>query len=79
MNSQNRHVNIDPAPIKFFHNNPTAVGPTGFNLNGARFFFVGLLTHCPRFARIDATFSAMRFEASTDASSNATSARITHQ
>ena len=45
MNKKKRHVNIDPAPIKFFHSNPTDGGPIGFNLNGARFFFLGLLTH----------------------------------
>ena len=78
-NSQNRSVKAEPAPIRFFHNNATAGSPVGPSRNGGRFFFVGRPANRPRLARMVTMRSAIFCDASTDASSNATFDRTTHQ
>src|SRR5438876_3698795 len=76
---QARKENAEPALIKFFHNNATAGGPVGRSLNGGRLPLRCLLEACQLPARMAAIFSAIRLEASTEASSKATSEHATHQ
>src|SRR5947208_1788780 len=77
---QVRKVNACPALMRFFQRNATAEIPLGRSVNGGdlRFLGVGAACHAPP-ARTAAMRSANLRDNSTEASSNATSALITHQ
>ena len=74
-----RNVKAWPALIRFFQSSATAGGPTGRSLKGGRLRRGFLCAACQLPARTAATFSASFREASTEASSNATFERTTHQ
>src|SRR5436190_18743127 len=70
---QLRKENAAPALIKFFHKKAIAGSPIGLRVKGARFALRFFLETCQLPERTAATFSAIRWEASTEASSKATS------
>src|SRR5262245_7383523 len=76
---QVRKVNACPALMRFFQRNATAATPVGRSAKGGDLRFLGLSADCQEPpARAAAMRSANLRDNSTDASSNATSARITH-
>src|ERR1051326_1869185 len=76
---QARREKAAPALIRFFQRKAIAGSPVGLRLKGARFALRFFLEACQLPERMAATFSAIRWDASTEASSNATSDRATHK
>ena len=77
---QVRNVNACPALMRFFQRNATAETPAGRSTKGGALRFFGLSAECqPPPARTAAIRSANLRDNSTESSSNATSARTTHQ
>src|SRR5215208_5314464 len=72
-----RAENALPALIRFFQSKAIGAHPRGRSVKGERFFLKDLFAVRQLPERAAATFSASFFDASTDASSNATSARTT--
>ena len=72
-----RSVKVWPALIKFFHSNAVMGGPMGRRVNGGRLLLRFWRVACRLPERTAATFSASFWEASTEASSNATLERST--
>src|SRR5581483_9435290 len=77
--SHKRNVKTWPAPIRFFQNKAMAGGPAEASLKGARLAFLGRSKGRCRPERMAVILSAIRLEASTEASSNATSDLATHK
>src|SRR6266478_1469123 len=74
-----RSVKTWPALMRFFQSSATAGGPTERNKKGARLLFGFVFVPCQFPDRIAATLSAILLAFSTEASSNATFERMTHQ